>query len=311
MIQVLLATHNGEKFLRPLLESLLAQTFQDFQVLISDDGSTDSTLQVIDDFSGRYPEKFVLRGSRVHGGAKHNFMFLVSCASAEYVMFCDQDDVWLPNKIADALAAIKKSESEHGESCPILIHTDLIVVDDHLRPVNKSFMKYQNLNGYRTELAPLLMQNVVTGCTVMMNRSLLEKARINNATGLMVMHDWWFSLIASAFGRIQYLDSPSILYRQHINNVVGAKKWGWSYITGKIRSSRSKEVIRVGLAATSEQASAFLNVYRDDLLPGQCKTVAGLANITRSSWISRRLLIIKYRLFKVGFLRNVGLFLYC
>lgn len=220
-IAVLLATYQGETYLSEQLDSLLQQTFQDFVIYIHDDGSSDGTLQVIQDYAKQYPEKIVLLTYEKAGGSAANFMSMLRYAKEPYIMFCDQDDVWLSDKIAQSYQTMKCIE-EDAENHPCLVFTDLRVVDQNLQTISESFMTYTKRNPYRTAYTQLLVQNVAPGCTMMINQTLAKYMQRYTSMEAIQMHDWWAILIASAYGKVSYLANATILYRQHIQNVVGA-----------------------------------------------------------------------------------------
>jgi glycosyltransferase involved in cell wall biosynthesis len=132
-IEIALATYNSAPYLRELLDSLFRQTCQDFTILVSDDGSSDATLHIIADYQHRFPGRIrrVGSGERV-GGPRANYSRLIDHLTADYVLFCDHDDVWLPSKVALSLAHMQSLEARHGSSTPLLVHTDLVVVGPDL-----------------------------------------------------------------------------------------------------------------------------------------------------------------------------------
>lgn len=233
MIDILLATYNGEKYLGAQLESIAAQTYQDWCLLIHDDGSCDNTVSVICDFQERYPDKvrFIVDGI-VSGGAKNNFSHLMSFSTASYIMFCDQDDVWLEDKIELTLSEMLKQESIHPGK-PLLVHTDLKVVDDELELLSESMFAQQRiLSGNGNCLSCTLASNVVTGCTMMIN-SLARDVSFPIPQGA-IMHDWWIAImVLNAGGELSVLENPTILYRQHVGNVVGSKQINFNYYLNK------------------------------------------------------------------------------
>ena len=253
-VTVLLAVYNGEKYLAEQIESLLTQTESNFRILIRDDGSCDGSQKIIASYIERYPEKI----SAIHGAPTGNsrdcFAALLESADDDYVMFCDQDDVWLPEKIEITLAAMKKAESENG-NMPILVHGDLSVVDSNLNVISNSFFEYQRLYQENVSLPALLVQNYITGCTVMINRALKQKC--SPIPRECIMHDWWLALNAAIYGKIVCIDKPLLLYRQHNNNQVGAKA---SYGIGLIkRKLATLDRVRENYNATYRQAAALLN----------------------------------------------------
>lgn len=219
-IAILLATYNGEQYLSELLESLTKQSFQNFSCFIHDDGSKDETIKIIEDYCKRYPQKFVWVEGNSTGGAKSNFMYLMNRVQAEYYMFCDQDDIWLPEKVELSYDLIKKQK----ESVPTVVYTDLKIVDSRLNVIDSSYYHYTGKNPKRNSLIDLLKCNVTVGCTMMINRVLRDRALQVSDLNNIFMHDWWLSLIASAEGKLFFLDKQTILYRQHGNNSVGAIK---------------------------------------------------------------------------------------
>jgi glycosyltransferase involved in cell wall biosynthesis len=218
-----MATYNGEQFLRQQLDSILDQSNRDWQLLIRDDGSDDNTVHIIEEYVGRLSDRIRLvtnNGSRL--GASLNFGQLLEQADAEYIMFSDQDDVWLPNKIELTLNAMKAAEQVYPDR-PILIHTDLKVTDSELNIIADSLWSYQKLFPEAgDDLNRIMAQNVVTGCTVMINKK--AKTVSIPVPHEAVMYDWWLALNVCRHGKIIYVSIPSVLYRQHSRNRLGAQK---------------------------------------------------------------------------------------
>ena len=261
-ISIIMATYNGEQYLSKQIKSILGQSYKEWQLIIRDDGSCDNTLDVIKEYAQKHPDiiKFITdKDGNV--GASRNFLRLLSHAETDYVMFCDQDDIWLPDKIKITFDKIKEVEKKYGLNTPVLIHTDLKVVDKDLNVIANSFWKYQHLNPEKGKtLNRLLVQNVITGCTAMINKAL--KGKIKLLPEQTIMYDRWISLAAAAFGKIDYVPTATILYRQHDNNIIGVKAWNVRYVM-KMLSGMSS--IKTTLQKTQMQAGAFLDVFRDEL----------------------------------------------
>lgn len=222
-VNILMATFNGGLYLSEQINSIEAQTYKNWELYIRDDGSTDDTTKIVKSYVKRDHRIQLLPSLGQNIGARHNFALLMENVVGSYVMFCDQDDIWLPDKIEITLKAMKESEHWFGESIPTLVHTDCKVVDSACRVICSSFMQYQHMKHVEDNpLRILLTQNFVTGCTMMINRSLLSKSLPVPHTA--VMHDWWIALVAAAIGRIVFLPNATLLYRQHAENAVGAKK---------------------------------------------------------------------------------------
>lgn len=220
VVTILLATYNGERFIADQLDSLLQQTYKNWQLLVSDDGSTDKTPAIIEKYRSAHPQRIeVLPNDGINRGSVLNFnrLFLAAKARrAAYVMFCDQDDYWLPGKIERSLSLLLVMEVEKGAHTPLLIHTRFTYVNSDLSVIsNKKNFHARKLPVI--SLATMLIQNPVYGCTMMFNSALV--AKINSIPACAENHDFWVSLVASAFGDIVYLPDSMILYRQHGGNI--------------------------------------------------------------------------------------------
>jgi glycosyltransferase involved in cell wall biosynthesis len=245
-VDVLLATYNGQRFLPSLLDSLLAQNFNEFSILARDDCSDDSTPQILAEYAAKFPGRIkILPPPQQRSGPCANFAALLASTAADFVFLCDQDDVWLPDKMAVTYAAMERLVARHGPLCPLLVHTDLVVVDAELEPLSTSSYRYVGLDPQRNALGELLLGNVATGCTILMNRPLYEAAR--PIPHVALMHDHWITQVAAAVGHIEFLDEATILYRQHGANAVGAVPSGLSQIWKDVRrtffSDRSLRVL--------------------------------------------------------------------
>lgn len=232
-IAVLLSTYNGEKFLGEQLESLLTQSHENFILVVRDDGSRDKTVSILESYARDHSERiFLLPNDGENKGASGGFAFLVDYVlnnkeslglTSAYMMFCDQDDTWFPEKIEKLLALMLATEADNDSALPILVHSDLEVVSEQNTVIAKSLIRYQGLEIDRNSFPNLVISNLVTGCTALINESLAEKALPipENA----IMHDWWLALVATAFGKLVYLNAPLVHYRQHGNNTIGAKEF--------------------------------------------------------------------------------------
>ncbi|MCR4796206.1 MAG: glycosyltransferase family 2 protein [Ruminococcus sp.] len=222
-IAVLLATYNSENYVGELLDSLLDQTFQDFVCYVHDDGSKDKTLDVVREYSSKNPGKFIILDYPSTGSSKANFLSMLKYVKEPYAMFCDHDDVWCSDKIEVSYKSMLKMEQKYPET-PVMCFGDMKVVDSHLKEMYPSFFRYTGLDPHRTELRQLLVENVVAGCTVIMNKKLYDAVLKLKSYDNIQMHDLWVALVASAIGKIYYIDKGLLLYRQHESNVVGAEK---------------------------------------------------------------------------------------
>jgi glycosyltransferase involved in cell wall biosynthesis len=228
-VLILLATYNGAAYLREQIESIQRQTFSDWRLLIRDDGSTDATRDIVHQYIAGDSRIELLCDTRGRLGLLKNFATLAEAAlerSAHYIAFADQDDVCQTKKLAIQLDAMKTAERDAPPETSIAVHSDLAVVDGQLRPIHPSFLRYQGLwHEEDRPLRTLVVQNFVTGCTLLCNRPLLELAVPMPPEALV--HDWWLALCAAAAGRLEFVPSATVLYRQHGRNAIGAKPW-WS-----------------------------------------------------------------------------------
>lgn len=312
-IDILMAVYNNADYIAAQLQSLMEQSYPHFHVIIRDDCSSDRSIEIIEEFKQRYPEKITFIKGEKNLGARGNFAALMHEATSDYIMCCDADDVWLPTKIEESFLLMQKNEAIHGKKTPLLIHTDLKVVDRELRILNPSFWNYSRLNPYLAkDLNRLLPQNVITGCTMLINKPLLELAMPIPEEA--VMHDWWIGLVAVAFGKIDCLPKSTILYRQHGKNDVGAKNWRsmatyWSQLK-KTTEAGGREELRQRLAKTIQQATVFSERYGMKLDINKRKIVDDYAILRHSSWFKKRYLFIKNRYFKNSLTKNIAMFFF-
>ena len=228
---VILCTYNGEKYLEKQISSIMEQDREDFCLLYSDDGSSDSTKAILQSMQEKYGKRMMafLRPMKTGSPAKH-FLFILSALAKgevdienlEYIFLADQDDEWFPNKLSRTIAILREEERKFGESLPILCHTDCSLVNAKGELLAKSYRSYQKLPGASYRFSCLLLQNHVTGASVGINKALLQYCK--EIPDQVKMHDHWLALLANCFGEIQYLPYATYAYRQHGENVLGAKK---------------------------------------------------------------------------------------
>ena len=223
-IAVLIATYNGEKYIEELMDSFKMQTEKNFCCYIHDDGSSDATMEKLINYKKKNDLNITILDYPPTGSAKANFISLLNHIHEPYAMFCDQDDIWECRKIEILLNQIEAMEEEHGKDCPIMVFSDLKVVDESLNVIDESFMHFTGKDPYQTNVNNLLATNVIPGCSSIMNRSLYELARKCSNVDNIMMHDHYVALIASCDGIINYCYTPLILYRQHDNNQLGAEQ---------------------------------------------------------------------------------------
>lgn len=304
-IDILLATYNGEKYIQKQLESLTRQEKNEYSLIIRDDLSQDQTLIKIQEYQNKESKIFIIPSSK-HLGISKTFELLLTISQASYLFFCDQDDVWLPHKIETSLKKMQEMETQYGQQIPILVHTDLTVVDQNLNLIHPSFRQYQNLDPHPQKLLPrLLVQNFVTGCTMLINKPL--KDLITPIPPEAIMHDWWIALTAAALGKITYIPEPTVLYRQHQQNSIGARKWGINYMLNRLNNL---EKIRDDIQKTIIQAQKFRETFQRQLTPEQLDIIDTYINLPNQPWPIRKYQMIKKGYYQLGKLKNLG-FLVC
>lgn len=302
-IAILLATYNGEKYIAEQIDSILEQTDKDWMLYIHDDGSKDGTVEILEMYARRYPNQIHIVDGASTGGAKQNFFYLFSQVEAPYYMCCDQDDVWSPEKIKITKKEMLHLEKE-DETLPCLVFTELKVVDEDLNVLNKKMSDYQGLDCKNLSINRALIQNVVTGCTMMINRTMREEfEKLTDYTDVL-MHDWWVMLVATRFGKVSFVEDATILYRQHGNNGVGAQNS--NSLLYMIKRMFQGEDIKRSLLNTRKQAALFAKIYveNDESLIKQ------YAEIGSKRKIQRVLFYKKNDIKKSTVSKNVGLLIW-
>ena len=259
-IEVLMAVYNGSAYIREQIDSILNQTYENWHLTISDDGSTDGTDLIADEYAAKYPEQITRVYSGVRfGNARDHLMWLSENCTSRYMLYSDQDYVFNPEKMSRLMDAMQNAERQWGGDLPILVFSDQTVVDEKLNVIEPSLMRCQKQAFDSFDYHALLIQNVVTGGAMMVNRPLCSLAVQCRSRERIIMHDWWMAATAARFGKIIYLDEPLSLYRQHGGNSVGAKRVGSAgYIAGMMGNLRG---VREMILRKKSQAGVFEETY--------------------------------------------------
>lgn len=275
-VAVLLATYNGSLYLGEFLESLCNQSFTEFRVYVRDDGSTDGSLEIVHAFNSRLEITTLPSGSRL-GPASGFFWILANASDAHQLyMFADQDDWWHPDKIARAVAALK------GQTDAIALYcTRLQYVDAQLQHLGYSRIPTV------LSVSNAAVENVATGCTVAITRRTRREVLEPMPRGF-IMHDWWLYLFCASLGRVIYDAQPSIKYRQHGHNAIGAA-------TSSLQDLRKRwqRFIRRdgGVHLLSAQVESFLTCYGPRLKPADRGLLQSLVAGKGSFWLRLRLAV--------------------
>lgn len=305
-VEVALATYNSARFLPELLDSLFAQSVQDFTLVIADDGSVDETGEILKRYCVDYPGRvrIIERGTR-RLGPSGNFSRLLDNATADYVMLCDHDDVWMPNKISISLARMLEMEARNPPGTPLLVHTDLVIVDEHLEVIHPSFFRYSRIQPKVNHLTRLLMSNVATGCTTIVNRALYERARPVPADAMM--HDHWLALVAAALGSIECMDEPTILYRLHGGNAIGVRRPTASSAMERVYQTLLSGERYGAILRYSRQAAALFARFGDEMTEPERQATEALATISTTPRWRRFSRLRRSGLGLKGLVRNIAL----
>lgn len=308
-IEIIMGTYNGAKYVGQQVESLLAQTYQDWHLIIGDDLSIDDTQLVLQKLQEKYPNKITVYLFKHGVGIAQNFSRLLELTTAEYIMFCDQDDYWYPEKISKSLLKLQQLEKTWGKEAPLLIHTDMKIGDAELNIMSESHWKRQKFNPKRSgKLNATLMQNASWGCTMMFNSALVQLATPIPSEGFV--HDFWLVIVASAFGHVDYLDEPTMLYRQHDSNLVGSKEIGFRwFIDNVLKDPLYQPNTEMRIMKCMIRAYAFYKRYGALLTKEQQALLEAFIDLKNQPLWKELYLRWKYDFLNHGFWPNVGLLL--
>lgn len=302
-VAIVMATYNGEKYIAEQIDSILSSSYQDFELFIYDDGSKDETISILRTYEALNPDKVHVFLNDKNLGLVQNFLVALSKTTMDYVMFCDQDDVWRKNKIGITLKRMRNMEAQYGKDKPYAVFTDASIVDQDLKELHPSFFESNHLNPCKTDLSHLLMENKLIGCTVMVNASLRKILQSNRLPQKAKFHDGWIALIASSFGRIGFVKESTILYRQHGGNIVGGADFT-TYIKNRIQSlHQQKEAI----LSLERQAEEFVLLYGEQLSVEKRMIIQTFATLHEAGFLQKRQIILKKHYLKSGLIRNIGL----
>lgn len=307
-IDIVLATYNGERFVAQQISSLQnCWRYGELvaRVIVVDDGSSDQTQEII----ARLQQGDQRIEWHVNPGPQHgpcaNFSFGLSLTTAEYIMLCDQDDIWHTNKIARSFQAISTRAITAREIIqvqrPALVFSDKRIVDQDLNELCPSFFQLRNISRqwhHCTE--SLLQQNVASGCTMLFNRRLLQLALPIPPAAFM--HDWWLILVAKLNGEVVFIDEPLIDYRQHSNNSLGAKSHSVLYLIRHF--FRHLQRFETNFWHTVEQAAALQTRFSETEV-----TQADFARLQHYSYWQRLALFCKGKVRQHNWKGQLALFL--
>ena len=270
-VQVLMPTYNGEKYIIEQIRSIEEQTYSNITLLIRDDLSTDNTVGLVDAIDGK---RTFIRGTSNLGVIQSFLELLRISDNVDYYALADQDDVWKADKLERAIHFLK----QHDDNIPLLYCAGVDVVDDNL-----TFKGYLSAKKKGPSFENALVQNIATGCTIVMNKAARDLINsVKPTSNKIVMHDWWFYLIVSSFGKVIYDKESVMYYRQHSNNTFGS---GYSSLQRWI--PRLKRFIKKKEAGINiEQIVEFNRLFGDKLDEDKHKLILEMI-YTRESFFKR------------------------
>lgn len=308
-IVIVMATYNGGKFIEEQIRSIQLQTVENWTLLVRDDGSADDTVDIIRRMAKTESRIILLQDNYGNLGVVQNFSHLMQAATelnADYVAMADQDDFWKSEKLQILLDRVKSAESVGGAHAPVLVHSDLEVVDGGMCSIFPSFMGYFGISPDPLKFGHLLCQNDVTGCTCFINRALLRLAL--PVPQVALMHDWWIALLASCCGEVAYVDMPLVRYRQHVGNVVGAKSdlaRAAGFLINPAKWKAQAESVRLSI----RQASVLIERIRDRNIPipdkKRLEVIEEYAKLPYVSRLERLKIIKKYAVHKRSVISDI------
>ncbi len=220
-VAILLTTYNSSSFLDVLIQSIINQSYVEWTLYIRDDDSCDNTVEKIIHYTKLDTRILYLKDDKKRG-AKNGFMWLLEQVDSDFYMFCDHDDVWLPDKVRVTLN--KMLSCKDVDRVPIIVHTDLYITDLSLNILYDSFFNFYKIDYKKcNDKKWYLFYNDVTGCTMMINKC--AKKISLPISKYARMHDSWIAVcVMYNNGRIECINDKTIYYRQHSNNTIGAKR---------------------------------------------------------------------------------------
>lgn len=284
-VDIIMATYNGERYIEEQINSIISQTYTNWNLIIQDDGSTDSTIEILKRLSANDDRiKFFVNEKNL--GVSKNFWDMMNKCSAKYIMFCDQDDYWNSDKIETMLDFIE----DRGISGKFMLYSDLELVDKKLNKIKESIYHHLNRDPYKNRLNRMLVRSLAVGCTTMIGRDLIPDYTPNS----MVMHDYYLSLLAAINGNLHYFPSVTIKYRQHEGNVVGTD------VIGKRKDLLIKRILN-NLKSNNRYNDRYRQV--EDILNNYSvstsvkKMLNGFLKLEKGCILVKLLIVIRYKFY--------------
>jgi glycosyltransferase involved in cell wall biosynthesis len=301
---VILAVRNGQSYLPAMLDSLLSQTTSDFDLLVRDDGSTDGSVEILENYKPKFDGRVSVITGQPTGSATASFAILMRETKADYVLFADQDDVWKPGKVELTLRSLKQAEANYGTLTPIYFATDIAVVNKDLELINPSYWKWKRLNSTMMgELSQSLICVPIQGMASGINRALLDLS--NPVAEKAISHDWWAQLIAAAMGKVICDPTVTALYRVHGGNASVPKEVG---LVPYLKLGVDASFLRRGLGRRIEQANALADALTGRMPPDRLEIIQRFTRLQSQGFFKRRLTLVSGNYLYHDLVRNVATF---
>lgn len=305
MVEILLATYNSEKFISEQLESIVNQDYMDWTLLIRDGGSNDSTIAIIEKFQAQYPQKTKIISSTGRAGYIENFSHLLTASTADIVMFCDHDDIWLPNKISRTVSKLLDMETTYSKDTPILVHCESKIIDDNSCVVAENLRKYWHFESLPKHNS-MLVEIPVFGCSMAINKALIELASPIPLDG--GSHDMWIGRVAWYLGKVGYIKEPLLLYRVHGSNASSASLC--SFPLTLFRWLPKLQIIRKRIYDFFvHPTKIFIQRYKDQIPEQDLDRLTAFSKFNEYNFFKKRYLILRYKIHGNGWFRTFGMFI--
>ena len=303
-ICVLMATFNGASHLREQMDSILNQEGPEFSIYVSDDGSTDSTLQILQEFANKFPSKIHLFVSQSKArGACANFLSLLQKVDSDLYLFADQDDIWSLDHVQSLYDRyLRLNESE--KAMPALIFSDMKIVQADGSPFADSFLKAEKLPNGVEHPHFYFVQNNISGCVTLFNQA-LKNLVLKNSDFLkrnlekIPMHDFFLATTAATFGKIYFVNKTLSAYRMHERNTLGVQNiTSLKHVLDRLnrQSADMERILRY--------AEFFVEYFQKDLEAGELSVLQDFANIQSRSKLSRIGFMLRHGFVKYGIFRK-------
>lgn len=262
IVNILLSTYNGEKYLAEQINSIINQTYTDWHLLIRDDGSTDNTLSIIKKYEEKDSRiKFINPLQTENVGVHQSFKSLAKFSDADWYFLCDQDDVWIPKKVEHMLCYAKGDETEAK-----LFYSDLTTVDNELNILSER-IRHNKGHSKAPTLKDYLLQPTVTGCGAMFNKKLRDYWLLESE--IIGLHDSMLGFLAVSLGKLEFIDESYTLYRQHSENVIGSSSVSGIYAIlhafwaqNRTMNARAKDVLETFSVISTENKRILQDFIR-------------------------------------------------